>query len=130
MLKNAINKARKNDELKVGFSLKMPRSLKERLDSTAKENNVPVGSLVISMLETVFESYDTSNESNKDTDIITLLDRLSNAKETLNSYHELYEKVGEQIEDVNNVIHYPLEMIESSKLEIEVIEAELKRRSK
>jgi hypothetical protein len=130
MLNDAIEKARKNDELKVGFSLKMPKSLKDRLDSTAKKNNVPVGSLVISMLETVFDNYDKSEESNKEIDIITLLDRLNEAKLQLSSYEELFEKVGDEITDVNGATHYPLKMIESSKLEIKVLETELIKRSK
>jgi hypothetical protein len=61
MLSTAIQKAKGDEEKKIGVSLKMPESFKNKLQATADENGVSLNALIIAMLETVYESNDKSN---------------------------------------------------------------------
>lgn len=55
MLENAIKKAKGNEEQKIGVSLKMTKSFKEKLQATADTNDISLNALIISILETAYE---------------------------------------------------------------------------
>ncbi|WP_321470250.1 hypothetical protein [Halarcobacter sp.] len=61
MLSKAIQKAKGDEEKKIGVSLKMPESFKNKLQLTADNNGVSLNALIIAMLETVYESKEDSN---------------------------------------------------------------------
>ena len=61
MLENAIKKAKGDEEQKIGVSLKMPKSFKEKLQATADKNGVSLNSLIIAMLETVYEAPESDS---------------------------------------------------------------------
>lgn len=125
-LNKALMKAKRTDEEKVGLNIKVPVSLKNDFDALCKKNSVSMTSMMLAFIENALE--EDTNPS--DLNVITLLDRLKIARSNKKSYEELFDKVGDSVEDVNGTIHYPERMIEDSLLEINALEAELKRRSK
>lgn len=48
-----ISNAKKEDEEKVGFSLKIPKSLKEQLQSLAETESVSMNALIVATLESL-----------------------------------------------------------------------------
>ena len=56
MLSKAIQKAKGDEEKKVGVSLKMAETFRNKLQTIADKNNVSLNALIIGMLETVFEA--------------------------------------------------------------------------
>lgn len=63
MLTEAIKKAKGDEEKKVGVSLKMPESFRNKLQNVADKNNVSLNALIIAMLETVFESQEDKKDN-------------------------------------------------------------------
>ena len=63
MLTKAIQKAKGDEEKKVGVSLKMAETFRNKLQTIADKNNVSLNALIIGMLETVYESKE-ANSSN------------------------------------------------------------------
>jgi len=123
-LNKALMKAKRTDEEKVGLNIKVPISLKNNFDALCKKNSVSMTSMMLALIENaVDEDTDTNNLA-----LDVLLDRLADARSRKKSYEDLYEKAGENVEDVNGVIHYPKQMIENVTLEIDALENEVKRR--
>lgn len=83
MLSTAIQKAKGDEEKKIGVSLKMPESFKNKLQATADQNSVSLNALIIAMLETVYESKENGNYS---------YDRYKELIQEVQSYDELIEK--------------------------------------
>ena len=121
MLKNAIKKAKGDEEQKIGVSLKMPKSFKEKLQETADNNDVSLNSLIIAMLHTVYEA----DESNIDK--VKELQRLESRYEYLEKVHN---NTGDDIlETTDGGIYYIKEEMESNKLSQKVIKKELQKAS-
>ncbi len=81
MLGNAIKRAKGGDEQKIGVSLKMTKSFKEKLQTTADTNDISLNALIISILET---AYDDNSES--------LLEQMKKLGTQIKNYDELMEK--------------------------------------
>jgi len=124
LLDKALLKAKRTDEEKVGLNIKVPVSLKNEFDALCKKHGVSMTSMMLAFIENAVEEDTNPSELG----LITLLDRLKDAKSRKNSYEDLYEKVGDSVEDTNGKMHFPREMIESANLEIKALEAELERR--
>jgi len=63
MLDDIIKKAKGDEEEREPLSLKIPSSLKSKLDSISKKNKVSLNSLMITMIETMFEdNIDSKND--------------------------------------------------------------------
>jgi len=80
MLKDAIKKA-KGSEDKIGVSLKMPLSLKEKLQKTSDENNISLNALIVSILEMAYDEVPSS-----------LLYRIEELGSKVKYYEDLIEK--------------------------------------
>ena len=61
-LANIIKIAKGSEEEKVGISLKVPSSLKLRLEEFSKENNVSVNALINAMIANGFEDVPVEKE--------------------------------------------------------------------
>ena len=61
-LANVLNIAKGSEEEKVGISLKVPSSLKLRLEAYSKENNVSVNALINAMIINGFEDVPVAKE--------------------------------------------------------------------
>lgn len=66
MLTKAIQKAKGDEEKKVGVSLKMAETFRNKLQTIADKNNVSLNALIIGMLETVYESKESNNSNYMD----------------------------------------------------------------
>jgi len=51
ILDKAIELAKANDELKVGLSVQVPKSLKEDFENICKENDVSMSSILLSFIQ-------------------------------------------------------------------------------
>lgn len=83
MLSKAIQKARGDEEKKVGVSLKMPESFRNKLQIISDKNNVSLNALIIGMLEIVYEAKEEKinylDRYNELVEIIQECDSLINA---------------------------------------------------
>lgn len=61
-LANIVKIAKGTEEEKVGISLKVPISLKSRLEDFSKKNNVSVNALINAMIENGFEDVPIDKE--------------------------------------------------------------------
>ncbi|MDK2061818.1 hypothetical protein PT520_04675 [Aliarcobacter butzleri] len=80
MLREAIQKAKGDEDKKVGVSLKMSENFRNKLQIIADENNISLNALIISMLEVVYE------------------------KENSSSIYETLTKLGSKLQNLNDLI--------------------------
>lgn len=97
MNKNKIvSKVKRQEEEKVGFSLKIPASLKDELQRLAESENISMNSLIVTTLQSLID-----DDSGK---------QISIAKNLLSTCKVLVDKEIEQIDDFgidgDNVKHY------------------------
>jgi len=64
-IKKAISLAKGNDEERVGFNLKIPKTLKSEFEHFCKENDVSVTAMILALMRTVLdeELKDSKNEN-------------------------------------------------------------------
>jgi hypothetical protein len=63
MLNEAIKMAKGEDEEKIGFSIKLPKSLKEDLVALANGNDVSTNALIVSILDIAVNSKEIVSSS-------------------------------------------------------------------
>jgi len=85
MLKQALAKAKKENEKKVSINFQVPISLKEEFDNLCRNNTVSLTAMLNSLMEVAIDeskidTTDTKNES------------ISQLQSTIMSMHELIEK--------------------------------------
>ncbi len=116
MLSTAIQKAKGDEEKKIGVSLKMPESFKNKLQATADQNGVSLNALIIAMLETVYEAKEDSNN---------IYDRYQKLSNDIRKYDEYIENSVSDIElgfDPYNAKKLALSEMRQIEQEIENLE--------
>lgn len=88
-LANIVKIAKGEDEVKVGISLKVPVSIKNRLEEFSKENNISVNALINAMILNGFEDVPVDKE---------LFIELNNLEKSLSSFLLSEEQGGENFD--------------------------------
>lgn len=114
MLETVIKKAKGDEEKKIGVSLKMTESFKNKLQITADENNVSLNALIIAMLETVYEEKECAYSLNE---------KYMKLAEQIRYYDELIEKgAPEDILAFDPYLARKIAIAERNKIEFEIDE--------